>query len=965
MSSSAQQPATAQSSAPHRKTPSPPPPPPVADQELIIPYWTTETGWSSELQLRNNALTQDLTVTPALRLPDGSETPLAPVTIKSQEVKSIDVAAAISAAGAPQLIGTYGSAVLRYHSPSLKALYASVMIRAMGHAIAFHVDGNAEYEPESVGSREGIWWLPKDSTSDYLILTNQGQNALALDLSLYDASGRENLQKVLLGPHAINRLSVRSVLQTAGLAGSYGGIKVSAASHAGSLDTLHFVFDTGANFSAILKMFDHDPNAKLVERDFAATGVWTLRAPMLALSNPGPALVFPPDTVLQPQIFIRNATAKPIDAALRFNWRTGSTTGKAAGPRLHLLPYETRLVDVAALQDGAVLPKEANWTSVTLTSNALPDELMAVAASYDQTLKYGAQTPFSDQLSHEWKGGMWEFDPYHDSIITAGNGGTQPTQAAFTIFYNQGTQRYDLEQTLQPDEQMWIDVGKLIQQALPDKNGSILPRNLTSGSYEFRDLSHTGVGSLFEGKVIYDKTYGHAAYGCATCCGFSGNTTELWFNPINVYPTSPADDGVWGNNVCDGWVDVSSSFDGGWSSLDTTIVTVDTYGIHTAQGVGSTTTKTSGYLESNAHYPICPQQPQNPSGGANVLPSILLGGSSGTDITDTTQNVVVGQQIVLYGKYTLPSDYTFKSLSWTIPGTGSTPPTAISNFTVSADSTSGGPVSLTTNQLNQQQISFYWTIPTQANTPNTVTFTLNFTDNLNQSQSVPVTAKFNVAGPSNPNVVTCGGNVPSGNCPNGASGPLGQVVINTSNTPSTLGLGNATSSNVGIIFNASATPPSGYSNSFTWVQLLTANTIAITATPSVSCVQITIPQNASGTGFDDGGGAGFPYGSGASVNDNPDFPLQTGYGTQVTGVTEVNDSPFSATMYLLWSSGLANSISVPLGSVSWQWTGDATYSAQTQTWSLKSGSGSANAFVAGSSYPSWNSKVPFTGVTCH
>jgi hypothetical protein len=222
-------------------------------------------------------------------------------------------------------------------------------------------------------------------------------------------------------------------------------------------------------------------------------------------------------------------------------------------------------------------------------------------------------------------------------------------------------------------------------------------------------------------------------------------------------------------------------------------------------------------------------------------------------------------------------------------------------------------------------------------------------------------------------VVTCGGNVPSGNCPNGANGPLGQVVINASNTPRTLGLGNATSSNVGIIFNASATPPSGYSNSFTWVQLLTANTISITATASVSCVQITIPQNAGGTGFDDGGGAGFPYGIGASVNDNPDFPLQTSYGTQVTGVTEVNDSPFSATMYLMWTppaasgctNGSACTISVPLGSVSWQWSGDATYSAQTQKWSLKSGSGSASAFVAGSSYPSWNSKVPFTGVTCH
>lgn len=484
MPSGAQQPPGAQSTPPHRKVPSPPPPPPSVDQELVIPYWTTETGWSSELQLRNNGVGSDLVVTAALRLPDGTESALAPVTIKSQEVKSIDVAPAISMAGAPQLIGTYGSAVLRYHSPSLKALYASVMVRAMGHAIALHVDGSAEYEPMPVGSREGIWWLPKDTTSDYLVLTNQGKNALGLDLSLYDASGRESKQKVLLGAHATNRFSVRSLLQAAGLAGSYGGIKVSAASHAGSLDTLHFVFDTGANFSAILKMFDHDPNAKLAERDFAGTKLWTLRAPMLALSNPDPALAFPPATVLQPQVFIRNATAKPIDAVLRFNWRTGSTTGSAAGPQLHLLPYETRLVDVAALQDGTILPKQANWTSVTLTSNALPDELMAVAASYDQTLKYGAQTPFSDQLSHEWKGGMWEFDPYHDSIITAGNGGTQATQAAFTIFYNQGMQKYELEQTLQPDEQMWIDVGKLIQLAVPDKTGNVLPRDLTSGSYE-------------------------------------------------------------------------------------------------------------------------------------------------------------------------------------------------------------------------------------------------------------------------------------------------------------------------------------------------------------------------------------------------------------------------------------------------------------------------------------------------
>src|SRR6266851_3670691 len=58
------------------------------DHEQIIAYWTSETGWKSELQLRNNLVAQDLTVTPALRLADGAETNLAAVTIKPQEVKS-------------------------------------------------------------------------------------------------------------------------------------------------------------------------------------------------------------------------------------------------------------------------------------------------------------------------------------------------------------------------------------------------------------------------------------------------------------------------------------------------------------------------------------------------------------------------------------------------------------------------------------------------------------------------------------------------------------------------------------------------------------------------------------------------------------------------------------------------------------------------------------------------------------
>jgi len=136
------------------------PAPAATNQDVIVAYWTSETGWTSELQLRNNGLSQPLTVTPVLRLADGAETSLAPVTIQPEEVASVDINAAIAAAAASQLVGTYGSVALRFQAVSAAALYAAMMIHNMGHAIAFHIDAMGESQDFQVGSR-GYLVAPK------------------------------------------------------------------------------------------------------------------------------------------------------------------------------------------------------------------------------------------------------------------------------------------------------------------------------------------------------------------------------------------------------------------------------------------------------------------------------------------------------------------------------------------------------------------------------------------------------------------------------------------------------------------------------------------------------------------------------------------------------------------------------------------------------------------------------------
>src|SRR5271155_17605 len=72
-------------SSSHHKQISPSP------QEQFVPYWTAEPGWHTELMLRNNLDSGNLLVTPVLRLTDGREITLSPVSIASGTVASLNL----------------------------------------------------------------------------------------------------------------------------------------------------------------------------------------------------------------------------------------------------------------------------------------------------------------------------------------------------------------------------------------------------------------------------------------------------------------------------------------------------------------------------------------------------------------------------------------------------------------------------------------------------------------------------------------------------------------------------------------------------------------------------------------------------------------------------------------------------------------------------------------------------------
>ena len=220
-------------------------------------------------------------------------------------------------------------------------------------------------------------------------------------LWLSDAAGKRWSQPLSLGARQSLRLVVADLLRNAGLGGKFGGITVDLPASASALDSVHFLYDEGTGFSALMNISTRDPNARLEERvphaKAMAVRQWTLRAPMLALTVPDAAAGFPANTVLQPAIFVRNTTSQLVRASLALDWQAESGKGKASLPALALGPYETRLIEIDLMQKQLGIPQDAHWALATLSTNAAPDSLIAVGTSYDVSGRPVPQVRAPDQ----------------------------------------------------------------------------------------------------------------------------------------------------------------------------------------------------------------------------------------------------------------------------------------------------------------------------------------------------------------------------------------------------------------------------------------------------------------------------------------------------------------------------------------------------------------------------------------
>jgi hypothetical protein len=247
---------------------------------------------------------------------------------------------------------------------------------------------------------------------------------------------------------------------------------------------------------------------------------------------------------------------------------------------------------------------------------------------------------------------------------------------------------YELQQTIAPGDQMWVNLGQLIQQRVPDRNGNFLPVDVNTVTYDVQELSPGG-HNLIANDLTVNPSAGQAIPNYPRCCPYS----DYYYSPnyVQFIYDGSAPYLIDAIDSCNGTpysiIDDFTSF-----SSSNTSVAQFTKGLVQAVGVGQATGTAHGWLL----YDGCVLVPVTAYEPIDVQPRILLGGPGGTDITNKPQSVVVGQQIILYGDY-LPSGVTVNSQSWSVPGT------IVGGF--NGVVTNGGS---TTADLSQRSTTFYW-----------------------------------------------------------------------------------------------------------------------------------------------------------------------------------------------------------------------------------------------------------------
>ncbi len=214
-------------------------------------------------------------------------------------------------------------------------------------------------------------------------------------------------------------------------------------------------------------------------------------------------------------------------------------------------------------------------------------DILAGIGSTDQTGNYVFPViPSAAYMGGARASHYWLADGGFDTMYTLWNPEPDAQELLVTLKYGKNGESYKLPVTLESRASAMIDIGELIRTRQLDQDGKLLPADVKQGS-----LVVSGAASEPEdaidvvvGMGIYNPTKATCGSGWLYCDGF----VSPFMNPANfVLAINNTKQLELGYNDNSGWqYDVSSWSQ--WSSNNSQVISVDSGGLATGVGSGST-----------------------------------------------------------------------------------------------------------------------------------------------------------------------------------------------------------------------------------------------------------------------------------------------------------------------------------------------------------------------------------------
>lgn len=641
--------------------------------KLYASYWSTERGFNSTLEMKNNRIKETLIARVSIYFTNGEEHTLESLSIAPRQTLMIDIDSVIASlpASRRKRIPREGTVEVEYEGPNATSLMGSVSVTNPAQGIAWSFFLYPAYQATSIAPLQGLFWFPNRKTEGMVLLHNISGSGMTVHPRVEVSGASYLLPDVTLRGEELVKLDLRKALRHLDPdRPAAGGIELTYEGEPDSLRAHGLLFD-GQGFST---QVDFNRVVSLIEPQEL-----TYHTPRFAIGEADPILGVPQKTKFEPRLILHHFGDGQLEVVASLSFRNETGPQEVAIP-IVMQARETRVMELESHLGGRV-PQDAHWAGMEIRYAAKRSSLAMTLVSVSEDRKRSIRSVLNWVQSTSREGWYWRADEDFNTMVGIQNSDREEGNVIFSLDYYVGQTRYSYELPLKIPGRAshLIDIGEIKRGRQPDADGDVIPQEVTFGGYRAVKLHPRGEGPLTTEALLIDRRSGSylTVYNTG-CCEYA------WFWPSSIIGPVGANGpiGVEIEDACTGFL---SSGIGRYTNFNTSVVTVSS-SVASLVGPGSTSISRSVILLKP--WSVDPETGQNvcrnawdvgPPCPVTVKPAVAISGANSFAFVGTHPTVPK----VPFAAVVNPTGGTY---SWTA-----------SNGRVSFDNPTGDLVTLTGN----------------------------------------------------------------------------------------------------------------------------------------------------------------------------------------------------------------------------------------------------------------------------